>query len=226
MYLNLEVSENHACIQLNRVDKANALNEAFLDEFILCIKKIQTLKNLKCIVFKSTSKNFCTGFDLLWLKEIASLEHDILVAKLEKLQNLLQLIDAINLIKIAQVQGYVIGAGVGIIACCDVVIANKNTILQLPELDHKIVPAIIWPYLTKAIGSRKAKYYTLTRKKIPVEQALQDGIVSILSDTTSMSSLTNNIIEQIVTTDINALKNLSKIDTEKPAVLLAKLLRT
>jgi methylglutaconyl-CoA hydratase len=226
MYLDLKVYANHACIQLNRADKANALNEAFLDEFILCIKKIQTLKNLKCIVFKSTSKNFCTGFDLLWLKEIVSLENDILVAKLEKLQNLLQLIDAINLVKIAQVQGYVIGAGVGIIACCDVVIANKNTILQLPELDHKLVPAIIWLYLTKAIGSKKAKYYTLTRKKIPAEQALQDGIVSILSDTANITSLTTNIVEQIAKTDINALKSLITIDTKKPAALLAKLLKT
>lgn len=225
MYIDFKTTKDTAYITMKRKDKANSLNEDFLDEFLFKINEIKTLKSIKCVILKAEGKNFCTGFDIDWLKETTNKSLNNLEHTLAKLEQLLIAIKSLPIIKIAKTHGYVMGAGIGIIACCDIIIADETTVIKLPELDHEIVPAIIWPHLVKLIGETRAKYYTITREVIPAITALSIGLVSVVIESSKVEDLISSILNKVSKNNILTINSLINIDTANPSNLLANLLK-
>ena len=55
---------------------------------------------------------------------------------------------------IACVRGAVRGGGVGLVAACDIAIAERGATFRLSEVKLGIIPAMISPYVVAAIGER------------------------------------------------------------------------
>ena len=62
---------------------------------------------------------------------------------------------------IGLVQGATDGA-VGLAACCDIVLATANASFCLSEVKLGLVPAVISPYVVRAIGERQARRYFIS----------------------------------------------------------------
>ncbi len=75
------------------------------------------------------------------------------------------------------VQGAAVGGGVGIVACCDVVVASDASSFRLSEVKLGIVPAVISPYVVRAIGVRAAQRYFLTAEPFSATEAKTLGLV-------------------------------------------------
>ena len=147
------------------------------------------------MIISTQSKNFCTGLDLEWLNNRCYESLITIEENTKKLEEIFKILNNISIIKIAIIQGKIIGAGIGIISCCDLVFAKKNCEFYLPEIKIGILPAVILPYLAKTIGNKKALAYTLCQKKWDINQALADGLVhEIIKDDAKIEIVINNIL--------------------------------
>jgi methylglutaconyl-CoA hydratase len=83
---------------------------------------------------------------------------------------------------IACVQGAAMGGGIGLVSCCDIVIADNTAKFALSEVKLGLIPATISPYVIAAIGARQARRYFQTGERFGVEQAHQIGLVHIVAE--------------------------------------------
>jgi methylglutaconyl-CoA hydratase len=78
---------------------------------------------------------------------------------------------------VARVQGAALGGGVGLVAACDVAIAADSASFSVSEAKFGILPAVIGPYVTNAVGRRQALRLALTTARIGAAEALAMGLV-------------------------------------------------
>jgi methylglutaconyl-CoA hydratase len=63
------------------------------------------------------------------------------------------------------------------VAACDIAIAAFDAQFALTEVRLGIVPAVISPYVMRAIGERKARRYMLTAERFSAAEAYRIGLV-------------------------------------------------
>lgn len=173
------VEKRVATITLNRPEKRNALGWLELDQFNQYIVQATNDSAVKVIRIRSSGdKTFCAGLDLSMIstmtpKEFPRLTHtgDTIV------RNMIQCKKPI----ITQVQGSAPGFGCMICCASDFTLAsNKPEItFSLPEIEVGIFPAtgaLLLGY--SRMGINFAKQMLLLAKKIPLELALREGLVT------------------------------------------------
>jgi methylglutaconyl-CoA hydratase len=77
----------------------------------------------------------------------------------------LKTLDRLEKPTIALVQGPAYGGGVGLVACCDLVVAAPAARFRFSEVRLGLAPAVISPYVIAAMGSRAARRYFLTAEE-------------------------------------------------------------
>ena len=94
---------------------------------------------------------------------------------------LLSIRDA-DAITIASVNGRISAGSVGLIAACDIVIADPSAIFQLPEVATGMIPALVAPILARRIGERRCHYLALSSRPISAHEAHSIGLVDETAD--------------------------------------------
>jgi len=88
------------------------------------------------------------------------------------------------------------GGAVGLAACCDLVVATEKARFCLSEVKIGLSPAVISPYVVRALGVRAMRRYALTAEVINVDKAQQLGLVD---EVVAEEALATEI-EQLITT--------------------------
>lgn len=114
-----------ANIILNRPEKHNAFDDSLIQEFITILEKLPT--DVRIILLNASGKNFCAGADLAWMQRMVNYSHAENLRDAAMLARLLKLLNGINLPTVALAHGAVYGGGIGLLSCCDIVIATQNT---------------------------------------------------------------------------------------------------
>ena len=78
---------------------------------------------------------------------------------------------------VAAVQGHALGGGCGLVACCDVVLAEPATQFAFSEVKLGIVPAVISPFVLAKTGAGPARRYFVTGERFDAWNALWMGLV-------------------------------------------------
>lgn len=78
---------------------------------------------------------------------------------------------------IAFVEGSARGAGVGLLAACDRVLATASADLALTELYFGLTPAAIWPLLRERVGAARLRWAAMTGRNIGPAEAVELGLV-------------------------------------------------
>jgi methylglutaconyl-CoA hydratase len=76
---------------------------------------------------------------------------------------------------IARVHGAAFAGGMGLAAACDLVIAADAAEFCLPEVKIGLVPAMISPYIVRALGAPQARRYILTGERLSAREAHRIG---------------------------------------------------
>jgi enoyl-CoA hydratase/carnithine racemase len=79
---------------------------------------------------------------------------------------MLRAIDACPKPVVALAHGAAIGGGVGLVAAADIAIAAEGTVFSLAEVKLGILPAVISPYVLRAIGARNAREPVPHRREV------------------------------------------------------------
>ena len=144
--LTLGVAEGVAHIELNRPDKANALNALMWQELQTAFNWLDS-SSARVGVLSARGKHFTAGIDLELLMTIKSdidaLPAEIRQASLHK--RIVELQDAVNSAEscrkpiLAAIHGACIGAGVDLVTACDMRYATQDAKFSAKEVDLAIV---------------------------------------------------------------------------------------
>ena len=139
---------------------------------------------MRAVVLASTGRSFSAGAALEWMRRMAGYSEAENRADAEALARMLHTLDRLPRPTIAVVQGPAYGGGVGLAACCDVVIAAERATFCLSEVKFGLTPATISPYVINAIGPRWARRYFQTAEVFSASRAQAIGLVhEVVADT-------------------------------------------
>ena len=177
MSVTLEITKsNVSVLVLSRPEKHNAFNEEVISELIRLIEHANSC-DVRALVLKTEGKHFSAGADLNWMKSMAGNDFAENLADSMQLAKLMKVLATSPHPTICAVQGAAFGGALGLIACCDIAICQDDAQFCLSEVKLGLIPAVISPYVIKAIGERAARRYFLTAEIFDAHTAKQLGLI-------------------------------------------------
>jgi methylglutaconyl-CoA hydratase len=172
--LRLERAGDVLRVTLARPERRNAFDAALIAELTAAFAEIG---DARAVVLAGDGASFSAGADVDWMRSSIELSFEENVADALRLRELLEAIDSCPAPVVARVQGHALGGGCGLVACCDVVVAEEKAQFAFSEVKLGIVPAVISPFALAKIGSSAARRYFVTGERFSAEVALRIGLV-------------------------------------------------
>jgi methylglutaconyl-CoA hydratase len=96
------------------------------------------------------------------------------------------------------VHGAAMAGGCGILSACDIAIATKTASFALSEVRLGIIPAVISPYVIRAMGARAAHRYFLTAERFDAATARALGLVHVVvEDNNALAQESERLVQQL-----------------------------
>ncbi|EHJ91453.1 enoyl-CoA hydratase/isomerase family protein [Vreelandella boliviensis] len=178
-YSTLIIEEGLARLTLNRPEVHNAFDDSLIAELNEHLSQLHALAeagDVRVVVLGSEGKSFSAGADLNWMKRMVDYDLEDNLADSRKLAALMHGLDTLPCPTVCRVQGAAFGGAVGLAACCDIVIASGKAKFCLSEVKIGLSPAVISPYVQRALGERQMRRYALTAEVMDAETALKLGL--------------------------------------------------
>lgn len=180
-------------LTLNRPEVHNA----FDDELILTLTDtLQALgqdPEVRVVVLTGRGPSFSAGADLNWMKGMLDASEQDNQADALHLARLLRTLNYLPKPTIARVNGAAMGGGLGLVACCDIAVADESARFALTEVRLGLAPAIISPYVFRRIGEAQARRYFLTGERFDAAQALHLGLIHVIAGTAGLDGEVNRL---------------------------------
>lgn len=167
-----------ATLWLNRPDKHNAFNAQMIRELILALDTVAADASLRFLLIRGRGKHFCAGADLAWMQQSAQLDFNTNLDDARQLAELMYNLGKLKLPTLAVVHGAAYGGALGLISCCDMALGTADAQFCLSEVRIGLTPAVISPFVVKAIGERAARRYALTAERFDGQRAHELGLLA------------------------------------------------
>lgn len=164
-------------LTLNRPEKRNAFDDGLIQELLVKLKEAAETPAVKLVQLRGEGKHFCAGADLAWMQRMVDYEYTDNLTDARQLAELMDTLYHMPQPTMALVQGAAYGGAVGLVSCCDMVVADDQAQFCLSEVRVGLIPATIAPYVIRALGARQARRYFLSAEVIPATEALAFGLV-------------------------------------------------
>jgi methylglutaconyl-CoA hydratase len=166
-------------VAMARAERRNAFDAALIDELAAAFADVG---DARAVVLTGDGPSFSAGADVDWMRSSVELTYEENLADAMRLRAMLDAIDGCPAPVVARVQGHALGGGCGLVACCDIAIAEPSAQFAFSEVKLGIVPAVISPFALAKIGSSAARRYFVTGERFPAEVALRIGLVQEVAD--------------------------------------------
>lgn len=206
----LNIEDNIGIIKLNNTKKLNTLSQLFFDEFEDAINEVSINYELKALIICSSDKKvFCAGGEL---NEIAVADYDQALVMCLRVQNAFSALQNLEIPVIAALDGIVYGGGFELALHCDIRFATPNTIFRLPESDLGLIPGAGGSSIfSKYFPISEAAYYLFSGKEIPIEKALNRGLVQELFSSENLEYETLKFAKELSLKSSESIKTIKKI---------------
>lgn len=177
MTVSLILNNDVARITLDNPTKHNAFDHTIIESLIRAFKDASSNDQVRIILLTANGKHFSAGADLGWMKRMGELDYEQNLADSLRLAKLMHTIDRAGKPVVCRIQGAAFGGALGLICACDIAIASDDARFCLSEVKLGILPAVISPYVIRAMGARQAQRYFMSAEIIPAVVAERLGIV-------------------------------------------------
>jgi len=184
----------------------NAMGPEFWQEFPVAIVELSRDKNVRVIVIKGSGKHFCSGLDLAKMMPVLAKSGQMLgEERSELLKLIVSMQDAISSVEncgkpvIAAIHGACIGAGVDLIAACDIRICSSDARFSVREVKVAIVADLgSLQRLPRIIGEGRTRELAFTGKDIQADEAMRIGLVThVFNDIESLNAGAQKLASEI-----------------------------
>ena len=195
-------------VTLARPEQRNAFDAALIAELT---EAFADVGDTRAVVLAGDGPSFCAGADVDWQRAAIDLSYDENVEDAMRLYRMMEAIDGCPAPVVGRVQGYALGGGSGLVACCDVAIAAPDAVFGFPEVKLGIVPAVITPFVLPRIGAAARRYF-LTGERFGAEAALRIGLVQEVAD--DLDGAVERVVAELLTSGPQAAREAKKLVRE------------
>ncbi len=200
--LQSQLDEGVLTLTLNRPDRLNALNPALMRALVDALSDAAEDARVGCVLLRGNGRAFCAGGDIAAARDAnegaeRSAEQmaadelrkakrgpntpEVMQAWLRRSSESVRLLHEMPKPTVAALQGAVVGAGLGLATACDFRVAASN--ISLSTGFRKVGYSGDFGgsyFLTRLLGTAKARELYLLDAKINAEQANQLGLLTRL----------------------------------------------
>jgi len=171
--LDIQIKDYIALIYLDN-PPVNAVNTAMLNSLALAMDQLSDDDNVRAIVLTGKGKVFCAGADLKNRSEITA-NPGGLHQHSRRTREAFHAIRECSKPVISAINGAALGAGLGIVASSDVLIAGHSARLGLPEVDVGLLGGV--RHAQRLFGHSRLRRMMLTGMRVTGEELYRLGIV-------------------------------------------------
>ena len=193
-------------VTLARPERRNAFDAALIAELAHAFADVG---DARAVVLAGDGPSFCAGADVDWQRSAIDLSYDENVEDAMRLYGMLEAIDGCAAPVVARVQGYALGGGSGLVACCDVAIAGEDAVFGFSEVKLGIIPAVISPFVVPRIGVGVARRYFLTGERFDAAAALRIGLVHEVVD--DLDGAVGRVVGELLSSGPQAVREAKKL---------------
>ena len=209
--LQIGIEKNVARVALNRPEVRNAMNAMMIRELTEAVDWLDTRDDIHVIEICGNGKSFCAGADLNYMKDIAGNGYIQNLEDAKRLSKLFQTIYFCNTPVIALVHGHVMGGANGIIAACDVVLAENDTVFAFSEVKLGLTPATISPFVIAKCGEAMARDTMISGRKFTAQEALKFNLVNYVGTMEDLNKRLDFYTEQYLSASPLAIRDCKQL---------------
>ena len=189
----------------------NAFDEAMIAELDAAFAQLEADPAVRVIVLAGEGRHFSAGADLQWMQRASAASLDWNLADARRFAGLLARIERCAKPTVARVQGAALGGGVGLTCVCDIALAADNASFAVSEAKFGILPSVIGPYVTNAVGKRQARRLALTTERIGAAEALALGLVTRVVAADALDAAVDEAVAQLLAGGPNAQREIKAL---------------
>ncbi len=193
-----------ARLTLNRPDVKNAFNEQLIGEIADAMGRLNADKAVRAVVLTGSGDAFSAGADLSMMQRVATYSAAENKQDARRLAHMLNAIYSCEKPVIGLINGACMGGGVGLASACDIVIAAEEAFFALSEVRLGLIPAVISPFVVRAIGVRQARRYFLTGERFDAMTAKAIGLAHMVCMKAQLEATLDGVIDNLLACGPNA----------------------
>ena len=166
-----------ATLTLARPDRRNALDPSLLGSLAGAVEDASRDSGVRVVVVTGAGSVFSAGADLDWMHASRNLSDEGNREDAAAMAAAFETVDRCPKALIARVNGPAIGGGAGLVACADVAVAVEGARFAFAEVRLGLLPAVVSPYVLRAIGPGHARELFTTGRTFDAEEAMTLGLV-------------------------------------------------
>ena len=166
-----------ATVILDRPERNNAYDGALVAELGAALGEAGADAGTRVVVLRGNGRHFQAGADLAWVQSLRAESAEANIAASKRTAAAIHGLTALPKPVVALVHGGCFGGGTGIIAACDIVLADATAMFSISEARWGLTAVPIVPQLLSRIGPGRLRRYALTCERFGAERALEIGLV-------------------------------------------------
>ena len=167
-----------ATLTLARAAKRNAMSALMIAELTEAAEALGGDASVRVVVLAGEGPVFCAGGDLGWMQDQIAADDATRARAATALAMMLKALNELPKPLIGKVHGNAFGGGVGLMAVCDVVVADEDAQFGLTETRLGLIPATIGPYVVARIGAGLARRVFMSSRIFDAREARDLGLVA------------------------------------------------
>jgi methylglutaconyl-CoA hydratase len=200
-----------AWLWMNRPEVRNALSDELLSALETALEVLEKDAQARVLVLAGRGPAFCAGGDLSKMEKAAKMTKARSRREAQRFAKLLLRLHGYPKPVVARVHGPAFAGGMGLVAACDLVVAAQEAEFALPETRIGLVPAMISPYLVRAMGAAQARRYMLTGERLSCAEAQRIGFVHERAPVAELDTVVDRICSRLALAGPEALARAKKL---------------
>lgn len=192
--------ESHVATAVLERPPVNAINHRFVDNLNQILQQLEHRQDVSVLLVRSGCKAFCAGADLALMAELVltSKGCDAMLDLIRQLQRVLDRLERIGLVTVAEIAGAAMGGGLELALACDLRICAETAKLGLPEVGLGLLPGAGGTQrLPRVCGEAVARRMILGAEVVNGKEAASLGLVQWAVPAKQLARRTQDLVARL-----------------------------
>jgi len=187
-----------ATLTLDRPEARNALSGELVARLRDALADLAGDPAVRVVLLTGAGTVFCAGADIGDMRAAGAASTADNEDDSRRFAGLMLQLESQPQPTVALVNGAAYGGAIGLIAACDIAIAAGSARFALSEVRLGLVPAMISPFVIRAIGARQAHRWFLSGEAMDAATALGIGLVHETADDAALPDAAHAMVEALL----------------------------